>query len=341
MIARRVTTKVALLAALMLNGSAMPSLVAQKFGPGDRVMLDAHNSYPEAGRWADRIDRALSTGTPLAIEQDLYCSPASPAGGCTIVVAHDAKETQGAPTLEAYFFEKIRPVMEKALRENRRETWPVIVLNLDFKENTRAIHDATWAILGKYESWLVTAPRTATPETPAPFTPGPLLVLSGADTSQRVDFHDLIPAGARLRAFGAIPVPAPAGATREERALALVQASPATLIAPRASNYARWVNFPWGVVEAGGQTNAGDWTPADSGRLMSLVQRAHERGLWIRFYTLDGFTPATDRGFTASYNFGSESAVRIRWTSAIDAGVDFIATDQYEQFMMVRKDRNR
>ena len=36
-----------------------------------RVLLDAHNCYPEGKSWTDRIDRALSIGTPLAIEQDL------------------------------------------------------------------------------------------------------------------------------------------------------------------------------------------------------------------------------------------------------------------------------
>ena len=47
-------------------------LAQQGFGPGQRVMLDAHNAYPQNDRWRDRIDRALSTGFPVAIEQDLY-----------------------------------------------------------------------------------------------------------------------------------------------------------------------------------------------------------------------------------------------------------------------------
>ena len=32
--------------------------------------MDAHNCYPYFEWWGDRIDRALSAGTPLAIEQD-------------------------------------------------------------------------------------------------------------------------------------------------------------------------------------------------------------------------------------------------------------------------------
>jgi hypothetical protein len=36
-------------------------------------------------------------------------------------------------------------------------------------------------------------------------------------------------------------------------------------------------------------------------------------------------------GYTPSYNFASLDAARIRWHAAIAAGVDFLATDQYEQ----------
>ena len=88
--------------------------------------------------------------------------------------------------------------------------------------------------------------------------------------------------------------------------------------------------------EEGGQTEAGDWTPADAVRLRALVDRAHRLGYWIRFFTLDGFNPqdssdpATDHGWGAGYNFGSRAAVEARWKAAIDAGVDLIATDQYE-----------
>ncbi len=307
-----------------------------QFAPGERVLLDAHNAYPEAGRWADRIDRALATGVPLAIEQDLYWHRDTATGTYEIVVAHDSDATQGAPTLEAYFFGKIRPLMERALRENKRDTWPLIVLNLDFKTNEFAHHDAVWTLLGKYEKWLTTAPRTLTPNTPAALSVGPLLVFAGADSGQRARFHDLVPVGERLRAFGAIPVPAPRGSTREARAFAQVHTPAAALVKPRASNYARWVNFPWSVVEEGGQNRASVWTSADNARLSALVRRAHAQGLWIRYYTLDGFAPDSDRGYTASYNFGSQTIAAQRWRAAIKAGVDFVATDQYEAFAETR-----
>jgi hypothetical protein len=42
------------------------------YKPGSRTVMDAHNCYPYYEWWYDCIDRALSAGTPLAIEQDLY-----------------------------------------------------------------------------------------------------------------------------------------------------------------------------------------------------------------------------------------------------------------------------
>src|SRR3954464_15428275 len=104
----------ALVATCVLSHAALPQ---RAFGPGQRVLLDAHNAYPQNGRWSDRIDRALSTGLPVAIEQDLYWAKNRTSGRFDIVVAHDTSELDRAPTLDAYFFEKIRPIVERALAE--------------------------------------------------------------------------------------------------------------------------------------------------------------------------------------------------------------------------------
>jgi hypothetical protein len=134
--------------------------------PGTRVLLDAHNCYPYNGRWADRIDRALSTGTPLAIEQDLVWFHDPATGTARSLVAHDdpGKPALGLtgdePTMKSYFFERIRPVVESALRDGRRETWPIITLNLDLKTEEPEHLAAIWALLTEYKAWLTTAPRT-------------------------------------------------------------------------------------------------------------------------------------------------------------------------------------
>ena len=88
-----------------------------------------------------------------------------------------------------------------------------------------------------------------------------------------------------------------------------------------------------------GQPRAGDWTQKDMQRLQDLVDHAHALGLWIRFYTLNGHDHAEEasQGWEAGYNFGSREKVLIRWRAAIQAGVDFVATDQYEAFAEVKR----
>lgn len=312
-----------------LTGQSSPitgssSTVTSRFLPGHRVLLDAHNAYPDRGRFADRIETALATGVPMAIEQDLaWCAGAD--GRMAPLVSHEAVCAGGEPTLEAHFFDRVRPMMEAALASGPSSDWPIITLNLDFKTDEPGHHAAVWALLGRYERWLTTAPRLGTAETVAPLQVGPLLVLTGSSDVQAQTFHDRVAVDSRLRLFGAI-----AGTTSPETGpSALPRATPAT-------NYRRWWNHPWRVVEVDGQRAAGAWTDADAARLSALVTDAHVHGLWIRFYTLNGVTGDRD-GWTASYNFGSLEAVERRWRAAIDARVDFIATDQYSEFARARR----
>jgi hypothetical protein len=320
--------KVVAAACTLLLLAAAPD-PAGTYGPGRRVLLDAHNCYPYNGRWADRIDRALSAGTPLAIEQDLVWFRDPRSGVSRSLVAHDdsSKPALGLdgtePSMRDYFFERIRPIVERALRERRTETWPVITLNLDFKTEEPEHLAAVWSLLNEYRDWLTTAPRVAKLEDVQPMTVGPVLVLTGESDAQRGVFHDAVPVGQKLLVFGAAR-PIGRGDAAADR---LPDIRPGAR-----TNYHRWWNNPWSVVELGGQRRAGDWTPDDNARLVSLVKAAHAAGLWIRFYTLNGHDPAdTSGGWTASYNFGSEDAARLRWRAASAAGVDFIATDQYEK----------
>ena len=163
-------------------------------------------------------------------------------------------------------------------------------------------------------------------------TRGPLLVLTENGTNQEKDFLEWSAGRGSLLLFGSIPAPAlEPSDDPAERARILRRAAPHELIPTSASNYRRWVNFSWGVIEEGGPANAGDWTDEDRRRLDSIVGYAHQQGLLIRFYTLNGHTEAANRGWTASYNFGSLDAVRARWRAAIAARGDLIATDQYEE----------
>ena len=335
-------TVAALVAGLTMTPAARVDL-PKSAAPGGRVLLDAHNCYPDGDKWVDRIDRALATGVPVAIEQDLawYTDPAT--GRSRSIITHGQPYTGHEPSLKDYFFERIRPIVERALKEPQTDRWPLVVLNLDLKTNEPAHHAAIWETLGEYEAWLTTAVKRGDAATAQPLDVKPVLVLTGNPDSQEASFATSRPDGSRLRLFGAIRVDPPArlGEMQGREAIdRLVAITPDEAMPAKATNYRRWVNYPWAIVERGGQNQSGEWTAADRTRLTSLVARAHAMGLWIRFYTLNGHGPAEGKGWTASYNFGSEAAARARWEAAIDAGVDFLATDQYEQFAQVLHGRH-
>jgi hypothetical protein len=294
---------------------------------GGRTLLHAHNAYPEKGRWDDRLDRALNTGLrPMVIEQDIAL--AYRGGDAVPVVSHDTELTGHEPTLESYFFTRVAPEMTRALAEGQRARWPLLVLHLDFKSNEPDLHRAVWRLLQRHAQWLTTAPAGPTM---MPVTAGPLLVLTENGPGQEAAFAGTLPAGGRLLLFGSAAAP-PAARIEDpqQRARALAAASPDSLIPDPPTNFRRWVNFSWQVVEAGGQQRAGAWTADDAARLRAIVDRGHTLGYLVRFYNLNGHAPSEHLGWTVSYNLGSLAAVQTRWAAAIAAGVDLLATDQYE-----------
>jgi hypothetical protein len=296
-----------------------------------RPTLDAHNCYPYEGRWADRIDRALEAGTPVVIEQDLTWHIDGATGKGRIAISHSAKTRGDEPGLRDYFFERVRPLVERALAGNDRSRWPIVVLHFDFKSEEEPLLRAVWDLLGEYESWITTAEKIADPRTLSPFDAKPLLVLTEDSDRQEQAFYGNLKVGSKLRVFGSAHTAGLQAPNREERARLAATTPADLLLRTPATNYRRWWNNSWFEVEQGGQTQAGDWTPAEARRLQELVERAHRLGYWIRFYTLDGFGSAEDQGWDQQYNFGSREAALIRWKAAIAAGVDLIATDQYEE----------
>ena len=117
----------------------------------NQPILDAHNCYPYEGHWNDRIQRALNSGFPVSIEQDLawYVDPTTGKG--RVVVSHTPHPTGSEPTLEDYFFKQVSPVVQKIIAENKRSEWPLIILHFDFKDNQTALLQAVWQVLGQHE----------------------------------------------------------------------------------------------------------------------------------------------------------------------------------------------
>ena len=310
-------TALLLLAITLTFSIASHTAEAEGFLPGQRTLLDAHNCYPYGGLWADRIQRALSTGVPLAIENDLawYSDPKTGEGRA--VVAHGGTLNGKEPTLREYFFDQVRPIVEKALKEGNSDlrasegNWPLVTLNInDLRAGEDRLFSSLWDLLGEYEGWLCTAVKSADPDVVAPLAVKPVLVLTASGKKEMEFFYDKVPAGGKLRLFGSGE-------------------------SGKATNYRRWRNYAWKSVEPTGQRNAGEWKPEKAAKLQALVDDAHANGYWIRFYTLNGHGALANQGWSPEYNFGSLEAAQARWKAAIEAGVDFIASDQYEDLAKV------
>src|SRR5580692_7374176 len=100
------------------------------FAPGSRTVILSHNAYPDHGKYADRLDRAIAAGLPFATEQDLAWID-----GKSLEI-HGSKNASGDdPTLETYFFPKVKPIVEKALKEGNKGNWPLVTLYLDIKND--------------------------------------------------------------------------------------------------------------------------------------------------------------------------------------------------------------
>ena len=259
-----------LVLALLLGGLAFHvsgSVAADALTPGTRVLLDAHNSYPENGRWADRIERALSTGVPIAIEQDLfwYRDPAS--GAARSILSHTEPRSGTEPGMREYLLERIRPIVERPCRRIAARTGRSSCLTRLEVGRARTSRRGV-AAARRPETWLCTAPRGADPATVQPMRLGPVLVLTGEqDTHSRISTTACRKAprcGCSARCTGC-----PRAGRGRRRTIAAGGTRPGARSSP-------------------GQPKAGEWADADQARLAAAVQAAHAAGLSIRYYTLDG-----------------------------------------------------
>src|SRR6202035_2055710 len=114
--------------------------------------------------------------------------------------------------------EAVRQVIERALREENRAQWPLIILHFDVKDNQPALLHAVWDLLGEYEGWITTAPESGDKSRLEAFSAKPILVMTEDSDAQEKVFYDEVPVGARLRVFGSAHTGNIPGATRAERA---------------------------------------------------------------------------------------------------------------------------
>ena len=300
------------------------------FGPGQRSMLCAHNCYPEHGQYHDRLARALSTGAPLSIEQDVAWFVDPDTGEGRSIASHGAPLSGDEPTLADYFFEGVRPIIERALAEGNTGDWPLITLNIEFKDGSPEHRRGVWAVLQEYADWLCSAERVDDPSAVQPITVRPILALTQGGDSV---FHDEVPVGGRLLVFGSArtrSVPMPEGLSRREQADWSATVDPRDILVDPATNYRRWWNNSWRAIESRPGRGGVAVNDAIRARLEAFADHAHAMGYWLRLYSVNGYDSSPNLGWSPLYNTGSLEAAQARWQAARDAAVDFIATDQYE-----------
>jgi hypothetical protein len=310
---------------LILTGT-MAAKVVTTYAPGSRIQILSHNAYPDHGKYADRLDRAIAAGLPMVTEQDLAW-----VDGKSLEI-HGARNAGGEdPTLETYFFPKVKPIVEKALKEGNKGNWPLITLYLDIKNDPPEHLAAISQVLDKYASWLTTAVKTDDINKQSPLELKPMMVLvedKQNDIKQKF-FYDDVPVGGN---------PNKLPRDRKAEAIAFLSTlTPEQLVPHKADNYHRWFGTNWAFVEKGGETGAGDWSPEAEAKLKNFVTYGHRLGYFVGFYCLDGYTEAENNGWDKDYNFGSKDKVMPRWKAAVSARADFISTDQMEDLAAVIK----
>jgi hypothetical protein len=311
---------------------ATAAKLTDTYAPGMRVEVLSHNAFPDHGKYADRLDRAIAAGVPFAVEQDLAW-----VDGRSLLIHGPKAVGADDPTLETYFFPKIRPVIEKALKDGNRANWPVVTLYLDIKNDPPEHLAAISKLLDNYDSWLTTVEKTAdiTKQSPLHLKPMMVLVEDKQNDIKQQFFYDQVPVGGRIRVFGSATKfdENPQKLPRERKAEAIAYLStldPEQLVHVRADNYHRWFGANWAFIEKGGVTGAGEWNKTYEERLKKFVAYGHSLGYFVGVYCLDGYTADENQGWDKDYNFGSKEKVLPRWQAAARSHVDFISTDQAE-----------
>lgn len=162
---------IAIAAGLVVSSGVL--CAGDALAPGAGTMMSAHNCYPYGGLWADRMDRALAAGRPVAVEQDLCRVVDEVTGVGRSVVAHNGPFRGDEPSLDEWFFGRVKEEVEAAIERaqvDQRETgtWPLVVLDLDIKDWDETHLRVIRSSLEAHAGWLTTAERGSTVTDVAP-----------------------------------------------------------------------------------------------------------------------------------------------------------------------------
>lgn len=287
--------------------ACVPAMTTFADGPPRPLPISAHNCY--AANHADnpRLAEALALGIDN-IEIDLGWDDAA----SQLIIGHDATPRRGVvyPRIET----SLVPALKAHWKSPRPDGAPT-VLTIDWKTSRPEAVRQFKEWLDAHPDWFSSAPKS--PD--SPLTARRLTVCFSGNDAAKDAYDAMIPPGGTYRAFR----------DRVIGAGARYQDDLATYVPESATPYHRFLAFHWGAVEKGAPSLAGEWTPADAERLHALVKLAHGRGFRVRLYSLNGHTGV----FGGGYRFADDEAARVRWIAAAEAGVDWIAGDEYREMV--------
>ncbi|MDX2038921.1 MAG: hypothetical protein SFX72_19905 [Isosphaeraceae bacterium] len=283
-----------------MSMAALVLILLCLLGPAEKPLpLSAHNCYDGASE--HKLALALELGIDN-IEIDLGWDPTAR----RVIVGHDATPVPGSsyPRFEAY--------VAKFLAAPKRGDGAPRILTLDWKTEEPAAVAEVSAWLERHGDQF----STATKGEPSTLVERRFTVcFTGSDRAKEI-YDRSIPPGGLYRAFRDQVF---GGSDYRE--------DPSAYFGKPADGYHRFATFHWGVIERGGPPLAGSWTDDERRRLEMLVAKAHESGFRVRFYCLNGGGPLT----SLPYRFKDQATARIRRIAAAEAGVDWVATDDYSE----------
>jgi glycerophosphoryl diester phosphodiesterase len=285
----------ALLAILLLTIAPSSTKPAD---PPKPLPVSAHNCYPSNSESTARLKEALDLGLDN-IEIDLGWDESNK----RLLVGHDASPKANTiyPTFETY----IKPMLDAPVRADGAPT----ILTIDWKTSDVDAVKAFHMFLLAHPDLFTYAPKS----TDSALTRRRFMVCFTGSEDAKKTYDALIPVEGTYQAFS-------------DRVFGANDYfdNPKAYATKSATAYHRFLTFHWGVVERGAPMIAKEWTPAHAARLKAIVEAAHDQGFRTRFYCLN----ANGAFF---YRFPSDAAARLRWQAAVNAGVDWVASDNYAE----------
>ncbi len=251
---------------------------------------NAHNCYPERGQYYDRLDRARRSGL-RAVEIDVTWSEKRRA----TVISHEKEPAGGEPTLAEYFWQPMLPELQRLPRGS-----PGGLLLIDFKTAHPGPVEELYRDLERRRELLTLFGKS--------IDYGPLTVLLTGDPGAIAAFEKLHPRSGPYLAMG-----------NRQPSFAGFQEDLQTYFPDDATEFYRVYNFEWAHIEPDAALRRSGPLPETARRrLQAFADLAHRKGYWLRTWTLNAAT------------FGGREGLLERWDAAGAAGVEMIATDEYE-----------